>query len=336
MLKLAVIGTSWISAQFAEAAHESGQYELTAVYSRSTAHGEKFVADLSFTPSAHIFTDLATMYATHPDVVYIASPNSLHFKQAQMALTAGLNVIVEKPMCSNPSEMRQLQATLRQHPTSFLLEAARHTYLPTYQAVKQIVKAAPQIQGATLTYMRYSSKYDAYLDGRVANVFTTQFSGGALQDIGVYPVHDAIGWFGVPQSVSYHPDYLATGADASGVGILHYPDFNVVIQCSKRQKSASPSEIYLGKNTLQLAPNAADLLQVKYAESREVIAHVAASENPLLKEAQHFAALLTAADQNQALDQARIELAQTVQVNRILYAMRQSCGLEFPADQHTN
>lgn len=330
MLKLGVIGTSWISAQFVDAALATAKYQLAAVYSRKLAHAKQFAARFN-QQSPHLTTDLADLFAKI-DVVYIASPNSLHASQAQMALASGVDVIVEKPLCVTSEQLHQLQATLKQHPDRFLWEAARHTYLPTYRQVKAELKKTAHIYGATLSYQRYSSKFDAYLAGKVANVFLPEFAGGALMDLGVYAVHDALGWFGMPKKAQYLPQYLATGVDGAGVAVLEYDDFNVTLMCGKNQKSGVASEIYLGAKTLQLAPNAADLLTVGYLGEKP-LASVAATQNPLYHEAQAFANQMLAAERNAALNESRRALAQSVQVVKVLEQLRKSCQLKLAGDK---
>lgn len=48
MIRFAVIGTNWITHQFVEAAHESGKYKLTAVYSRSLEQAQHFANEFSY------------------------------------------------------------------------------------------------------------------------------------------------------------------------------------------------------------------------------------------------------------------------------------------------
>lgn len=61
MIRFAVIGTNWITRQFVEAAHESGKYKLTAVYSRSLEQAQHFANDFSV---EHLFTSLEAMPLT--------------------------------------------------------------------------------------------------------------------------------------------------------------------------------------------------------------------------------------------------------------------------------
>ncbi len=88
MIRFAVIGTNWITRQFVEAAHESGKYKLTAVYSRSLEQAQHFANDFSV---EHLFTSLEAMAESDAiDAVYIASPNSLHFPRHNFSLAIKL------------------------------------------------------------------------------------------------------------------------------------------------------------------------------------------------------------------------------------------------------
>ena len=158
MQTLGIIGTNWITGQFVDAARESESFKLTAVYSRTADKADQFKTKYH-APEATSYTDLdGFMNANEFETVYIASPNSLHFEQAKQAILAGKNVIVEKPAFSNPAEMAAMQTLLKQHPDQFLFEAARHIHEANFKIVQQAINALPAINGATLSYMKYSKK----------------------------------------------------------------------------------------------------------------------------------------------------------------------------------
>ncbi|WP_146877670.1 Gfo/Idh/MocA family protein, partial [Escherichia coli] len=113
MIRFAVIGTNWITRQFVEAAHESGKYKLTAVYSRSLEQAQHFANDFS---AEHLFTSLEAMAESDAiDAVYIASPNALHFSQTQLFLSHKIHVICEKPLASNLAEVDAAIACAREN-----------------------------------------------------------------------------------------------------------------------------------------------------------------------------------------------------------------------------
>ena len=81
MLKLGVIGTGAISHHFIEAAHTSGEYKMVAVYSRKIETAATFASRYQ---DIQLFDQLEDFFKSSFDVVYIASPNSLHFAQAKI------------------------------------------------------------------------------------------------------------------------------------------------------------------------------------------------------------------------------------------------------------
>ena len=107
MIRFAIVGTNWITRQFIDAAHESGRFRLSAVYSRSQQQADAFAADYACPLT---FTSLEALAAC-PDInaVYIASPNALHCEQALLFMAHGKHVICEKPLAST---LREAEATL--------------------------------------------------------------------------------------------------------------------------------------------------------------------------------------------------------------------------------
>lgn len=331
MIKLGIIGTSWITAMFIDAVIKTKAYDLTTVYSRSQASSEKFLASLDLdTDNVDVVTTLSDLYQ-NIDVVYIASPNALHFEQAKVAIQSGVHVIVEKPSFSNPTEFEKIESLLATHPDVRLFEAARHVHQPNFKAIQETVAKMDQLQGATLVYQKYSSRYDAYLAGQEPNVLTREFSAGALYDLGVYPIYAALAVYGAPNAVQYLPRLLSKGADGSGVANLFYDNFNVTVIFGKTTNSYLPSEFYGLKDTISVS-NIAELEKVTYYDGEGNNNHLGdvPEENPMIRESQDFANIINDPTKNHAEYSQWFQLAK--QVNQTLFDLRQSAGIEFPAD----
>lgn len=332
MLKLGIIGTNWITDQFIQAAHETGEWQLTTVYSRTIAKAKEF--GQKYPQVTEYFADLDEFFTQGSfDAVYIASPNSLHFQQVKQAIAADKHVIVEKPAFSNPFEMKEILQLLKQKPEVYFFEAARHIYDPNFQAVKEAVQNLQVIQGANLTFAQYSSRYDAVLAGQEPNIFSPRFSGGCLQDLGVYLVYCAIAWFGMPTSCEYHPIMLSTGVDGKGVALLHYPKFDVTLSMAKTVNSHMPGEIYGLKEVIQL-DHSANIAQAYVDDGQGNVTQISQTptQNPMFDEAKSFAQMLK--DPASLTNKQRQEdlLALSVQVNEVLYQLRQSAKIVFEAD----
>lgn len=324
-MKLGIIGTNGITVQFVQAAEATGQFELTAVYSRHEETAQHFIHE---THEAAIYTDLAAFFASPIDVVYIASPNGLHAGQAIQALKAGKHAIVEKPMVTDRSQLAALEEAQAAHPDQLVFEAARHVYDPNFKVIADYVKAHKgALRGATLTYAKYSSRYDAYLAGQDPNIFSPRFGGGALMDLGVYSVYAAVSWFGVPSEVVYLPEVLSSGVDGSGVANLSYDFGNVTLLIGKNYNTQAPSEIYFGKTTLSFgATGVLDHLHTFGAEARTLARPQAA--NPLTDEAAFFGQALTNGD-HAAFAQA-FNLAK--QVHTVMGRLRATTNIHFGTD----
>ena len=221
MIRFAVIGTNWITRQFVDAAHETGKYKLTAVYSRSLEQAQSFANDYLV---EHLFTSLDEMAQSDAiDAVYIASPNSLHFPQTKLFLSHKKHVICEKPLASNIEEVEAAIAL------------ARENQVVLFEACK--------VRKAFINYCQYSSRYQRYLDGENPNTFNPAFSNGSIMDIGFYCLASAVALWGEPHGVTATASLLESGVDAHGVVVLDYGDFSVTLQHSKVSDSVLPSEI---------------------------------------------------------------------------------------------
>ncbi|MBX8937912.1 Gfo/Idh/MocA family protein [Enterococcus gilvus] len=332
MINLGIIGTNWITDQFVQAAHETGKYQLAAVYSRRLETAQKFGEKYGDVEYA---TDLDTFFGIeHLDTVYIASPNSLHFEQAKQGILAGKNVIVEKPAFSTPKEMDEIIELANQKKV-FFFEAARNIHEQAFKTVADFLPFKDHIIGADFSFMKYSSRYDQVLDGQEPNIFSPHFSGGALADLGVYPIYAALAWFGMPKESIYFGQKISTGVDGIGTGVLRYDNFDVTIRTGKISDSFQQSEIYLSNGTLVMnAVNSISeaVFHDRDHQRREKL-NVHQLENPMVEEANVFAeVILNPTDRELGTDYEEwVELARNV--NQVIYDMRKSAGIVFDADE---
>jgi predicted dehydrogenase len=331
MMNVGIIGTGWISRQFADAVRQQQGARLAGILSRTREAAEGFRRPDETYPA---YDDIEEFLAdSQIDTVYIASPNSMHYGQAAKAISAGKNVVVEKPAFSNPAEFAKIESLLLQHPHVRFFEAARHIHTDAFRSIANQVEGMGAISGAVFSYMKYSSKYDAFLAGETPNIFTARFSGGALQDLGVYLVYDAIALFGAPLSAQYHPLLLPTGTDAMGTGVLHYQHFDVTLLISKTVNSQFGSEIYAGRQILSFG-NGGDLGNVRLVEGDGTVREIckAATGNPMSEEVQDFTDAIQAP--TEPAQQARYSrwLKESREVCETLWQMRQGTGIRFPAD----
>ncbi len=220
-MNLGIIGTGGIALMMAKACEEVEKVHAYGCYSRTYEKGKSFAneANIDF-----VYTDMEEFLSDENiDLVYIASPNSLHYFQAEDALKHGKSVIVEKPFCSNYRQAKRL-VDLAKEKDLFLFESMTIQHSLNYRLLKEKIAEIGKIKEVQCTYLQYSRKYKDLLDGKNPNVFTNEYSGGALMDLGIYKIHFVIGLFGEPKRVTYYCRKHENGVDLGGTLVLEYED----------------------------------------------------------------------------------------------------------------
>ncbi len=240
MLKYATIGTSFIAEQFVTGANATGQFDLVAVYSRTSntglAFAKKFGCNKVYTSLENLASD------ENIDAVYVASPNSFHAQQSELLLRAGKHVICEKPITTSADEYKRLKALADENGLVYM-EAIIPIYNPSRLLIKNALKEIGNISMVKIDYCQRSSRYDRFINGEHVNIFDMSLHAGTLMDLGVYCVYAAIDLFGIPRDIKASASFLKNGADGGGVAVFEYDKFIASLTYSKTGQSVAPTEI---------------------------------------------------------------------------------------------
>ena len=233
-MNIGILGTGSIARTMAAEFAKVPAFHCAAVCSRQKATGEALAQSFGI---PKVYTDLDAMLAD-PDIelVYIATPNSLHYGQAKAALLAGKNVLCEKPFVPTVAEADELIGLAKERHL-FLFEAITTAHHPNYALVKEHLPDIGPLRIVSCTFCQYSSRYDAFMNGQTPPVFDPAYCGGALMDLNIYNIYFVVGLFGDPKAVHYYPNRHANGIDTSGILILEYPNF--VCQCTAAKDSSA-------------------------------------------------------------------------------------------------
>lgn len=331
-LQLGTIGTGWIVDRFINATRLTGYYELNTIYSRTKEKGAEF-------SSRHgnpvVETNLKDFVANPKlDVIYIASPNTLHYEQTLLALRAKKHVLVEKPATINVEQWDDMLKVAEENDV-FVLEAAKHMYMPNLQKIAAEIKDMGTIRGATFPYVEYSPIYEDVLAGEEPNVFSPKFGGGVLMDLGVYPIYTAVALFGEPESALYFAQKVQTGVDGIGTAILRYGSFDVTILLGNIANSTYEVEIY-GENETLIIDHVSHLDQARLLDVRNLneseLPLENQNQNNMYYEAETLAKMI--ADKDSQETQARYkELSELARiVSGLLYDMRKQANIVFEGE----
>ncbi len=239
-VRFGIIGTNFISDMFVSAVRNTDSAEAYAVYSRTEEKGAEFAGKHGIPKH---FTSLDEMLNSEIDALYVASPTFLHCEHTLAALNSGKHVLCEKMIAVSYAEFEKMRSCAEEK-RLVLIEAMRPDFDDLLTRVAALLPSIGQIREISLEYRQYSSRYDKFKHGIIENAFNPELKNSALADIGIYPLHFAIGLFGEPISLGSKSEFLENGFEASGELMLSYPEFKVKISYSKTYEGENISYIY--------------------------------------------------------------------------------------------
>ncbi|WP_044640557.1 Gfo/Idh/MocA family protein [Risungbinella massiliensis] len=326
MVRIGVVGTNWITDRLLDAAKDIADFQLTAVYSRTSEKAKEFASKYGVT---NLYTDLEEMATSQEiDAVYIATPNSYHAQQAILFLENGKHVLCEKPMAANASEVKSMIETAKHH-NVLLMEAMKSTFLPNFKVIQDNLHKIGPIRRYFASYCQYSSRYDKYKEGIVLNAFNPTFANGSLMDLGVYCLYPLITLFGAPTEVKATSMMLESGVDGEGSVLLKYDNKDAVVMYSKITNSYLPSEIQGEKGSMIIDKiHTAEKVEIRYNDGTVEVLTVDQPHPTMYYEVKEFVDLI---------NQGKIESSINTYENsyttmQVMDQVRDQIGLVYPSD----
>lgn len=246
-IRWGITGTGAIARQFAGDMAYADNATLTGVCSRDPAKAQDFASRHS---DVSAFASLTAMIASKTiDAVYIATPNTAHHAQVLECITAGIPVLVEKPMTADLDQALEIQAAASTAGT-FVMEAMWSRYLPAIRAARMalrdgIVGTVRKLE-ADLAWKQVFHPESRFFD-------KTQ-GGGALHDLGIYPISLARYFLGDPDSVDASWRAAPSGVDMAATLRMQYPGARAEIHCSFDRDGSNRLLIEGDQGTLVIAP----------------------------------------------------------------------------------
>jgi predicted dehydrogenase len=214
LIRWGILATGGIAHLFTTDLVQNG-HTVQAVGSRSQTSADAFAAEFGI-PTAHASYE-ALVNDPEVDVIYVSTPHPFHAEHAALALNAGKHVLIEKPIALNAGEARQI-VDLAASKNLLVLEAMWTRFLPHMVRIREILAAG------TLGDVRSSlaDHTQDLPDDPAHRLNALALGGGALLDLGVYPLSFTHAVFGVPDTIQASASFKDTGADAQVATICRY------------------------------------------------------------------------------------------------------------------
>lgn len=209
-----VIGTGGIARTFAKDLALAPGHRVTHFGSRTVAKAESVARDFSAIPVGS-YQELVELDV---DAIYVATPHSLHAENAIMAMNAGKPVLVEKPFCVNAKQARAMISASLSNQVA-LMEAMWSRFLPHFREIREIVKRGEigELISIQADHGQPLPKDPYY------RLHAPELAGGALLDLGVYPISLTSMLLGTPSKIIAAGEINESGVDSQTSIIFTYP-----------------------------------------------------------------------------------------------------------------
>lgn len=193
---------------------QSNGFEVTAVAARDLVSAQAFADERQLPKAYGSYAELAA----DPDIdaVYVATIHPTHVSTARIALEGGKHVLVEKPFTMDAAEAREL-VDLAASKGLVVLEAMWTRWLPHMVRIREILGQG--LLGDVRTLLADHDQANEH----VPRMHRPELGGGALLDLGIYPVSFAWDVFGAPSSVVARATLTDAGLDRETAILLGYP-----------------------------------------------------------------------------------------------------------------
>lgn len=231
-IRWGILATGWIADLFVKDLQMTGR-AVTAVGSRSQASADRFANTFGIAKSHGSYEALAA--DPEVDIIYIATPHPHHAAAARLALNAGKHILVEKAFTINAAEAAEI-VNLAASKGLVVLEAMWTRFLPHMRRIHEIIDAGTigEIRSVTADHRQKLP------DDPKHRLNALELGGGALLDLGIYPISFCWDMLGQPSSIQASATFRATGADAQVATLFHYASGAIATTLSSSD-SAGPN-----------------------------------------------------------------------------------------------
>ena len=240
-----IIGTGGIARAFAEDLKRLDGHIVAAVGSRYFASAEKFADQF---PEATPYGSYEELVTTDVDAIYVATPHPMHHENSLLAMRAGKPVLCEKAFTVNANQARELVSYSRDNQIP-LMEAMWSRFLPHLQEVKKLVNDG--VLGEITNIVADHGQFIPY--ERAPRLWEPELGGGALLDLGIYPLTLAHLILGSPVSIHAEATLTDKKVDLNTSMLLRYASgAHALLSCTMASRGSVSAMIVGDKARIEI------------------------------------------------------------------------------------
>lgn len=236
MVKFGILGAGAIAGTFCDAVNGI-QEHLHAVASRDLEKAEAFAKTHAIPKAYGSYEELLD----DPEVtcVYVATPHAFHYEQMKMCIEKNKHILCEKAFTLNAAQAKEI-FELADAKNLFVMEAMWTRFLPTILEVKKLVD-----EDVIGDIFQIDANFGFRADKKPKDrLFDPILGGGALLDIGIYPITLANLFLGIPDSFESNVTFHPSGVDLCEKIRYFYPEAEAVLTASFKEDLGTEATIY--------------------------------------------------------------------------------------------
>lgn len=212
-----ILGCGKIARKFASDLRLVENAQLLAVGSLDKSRGEEFASAFN---ASRVYSSYESLAAdTEVDVIYVATPHGFHYQHALICLKAKKAVLCEKAFALNTKHAAEMISVAKRE-NVFIMEAFWTKFIPQYQKAIEIIKAGTI---GDVRWIQADFGFNAG-DPPAQRLIDPRLGGGALLDIGIYPVFLAQSILGKPSEIHASMTPYSSGVDEQCVMTMKFPN----------------------------------------------------------------------------------------------------------------
>lgn len=322
-MKLGFLGAGNISGMVAPAVQSVKSICRVAVVARNLSDAQQFAERWGFEKAYEGYE--ALLADPEVEVVYIGTPHAFHYEQIMRCLEHGKGVICEKAFCLNAEQTARVIAYSREKGL-FLAEAMWTRFMPSRRAIETLLKSGaigtPRMLTANLCYP---------IDDK-PRLTRPELGGGALLDVGIYPLNFALMCFGEQiAGVSSEVHLHETGVDGMESITLRYTDGKMAVLTAGMYSRSDRQGIIHGDKGYMAVQNINNPEAVRVYDSEDRLQQELLFEQSVNGYEYEFEEMAAAFDSGLTQTQA-MPLVQTLNVMKLCDALRAQWGIRYPAE----
>ena len=312
-IKWGILGTGGIAREFAQDVQAHTEMAISAVGSRTKEKAASFLDNVT------AFGSYEELVNSDVDAIYVATPHQFHAENTILALNAGKPVLCEKPFAVNSIQAKEMAHTAQTN-NLLLMEAMWTRYLPHIQKVRELMHEIGEVINVQADHGQSLMSIKRLTD--------PNYAGGALLDLGIYPVSFSYFVFGAPEKISAK-SVIENGVDLQTSAIFEYSGGRqAVINTVMNAKTPTAASINGTNARLELATSfyRPTDMRLIYNDGRVVEFKNEYRGHGLREQAIYFEKMLISGKKDSEL----LPISESVSIMETMDEIRNQIGLKYP------